>query len=152
MRKNILLITAIVSMLIFGLQMAEPAAAASLKQVDHGSYKINGPHNDYFTYSWKTYQYKTNYVKIREYAKFKGEKTQTMTMTLRTESKYILQVREFYNKKWAITYYIPEKRTAAQYYWRVIRPQLLGQGVVINSSGSGSGSNSGIVSSNAVKN
>ena len=105
--------------------MAEPVAAASLKEVDHGSYKVNGPHNDYFIYSWKTYQYKTSYVKIKAYVKFKGQKTQTMTTTLRKESKYILQVREFYNKKWAITYYIPEKRTAAQYYWRVIRPSML---------------------------
>lgn len=134
MRKNILLITAVLSMFVFGLQMAEPAAAASLKEVDHGSYKINGGYNGYFTYSWKTYQYKTSYVKIKVYTKFKGTKTQTMTMTLRKESKYILQVREFYNKKWAITYYIPEKRTAAQYYWRVVRPSMLGQDIVISGS------------------
>ncbi len=36
MRKNILLITAILSMFVLGLQMAEPVAAASLKEVDHG--------------------------------------------------------------------------------------------------------------------
>jgi hypothetical protein len=151
MRKNILLITAILSMFVFGLQLAEPAAAASLKQVDHGSYKVNGPNNYYFIYSWKTYQYKTSYIKIKVYVKFKGQKTQTMTTTLRKESKYILQIREFYNKKWAVTYYIPEKRTAAQYYWRIIRPQMVGQDVIIGGSGSGSGSSSGTVTSNAIK-
>ena len=134
MRKNILLITVILSMFVFGLQMAEPTAAASLKEIDHGSYKINDAYNGYFTYSWKTYQYKTSYVKIKVYVKFKGQKTQTMTTTLRKESKYILQIREFYNKKWAITYYIPEKRTAAQYYWRVVRPSMLGQDVIISGS------------------
>ena len=134
MRKNILLITAILSMFVFGLQMAEPAAAASLKEIDHGSYKINDAYNGYFTYSWKTYQYKTSYVKIKVYVKFKGQKTQTMTTTLRKESKYILQIREFYNKKWAVTYYIPEKRTAAQYYWRVVRPGMLGQNTIISGS------------------
>jgi hypothetical protein len=134
MRKNILLVAAIISMFVFSLQMAEPAAATSLKQVDHGSYKVNGPNNNYFIYSWKTYQYKTSYVKIKAYLKFKWQKTQTMTMTLRKESRYILQIRQFYNKKWASTIYIPEKRTAAQYYWRVIRPSMLGQGIIIDSS------------------
>lgn len=130
MRKNILLITALLSMFVFGLQMAEPAAAASLKEVDHGSYKFNAGYNSYYAYSWKTYQYKTSYVKIKAYTKIKGTKTQTMTMTIRKESKHVLQVREFFNKKWAVTYYIPEKRTAAQYYWRVVRPGMLGQGVI----------------------
>ena len=142
MKKNILLITAILSLFVLGLQMAEPAAAVSLKEVDHGSYKFNGAQNNYYAYSWKTYQYKTSYVKIKAYTKFKGTKTQTMTMTIKKESKYILQVREFYNNKWLVTYYIPEKRTAAQYYWRVVRPSMFGQDITISSNGSGHGSSS----------
>ena len=144
MNKNILLATVILSMFVFGLQMAQPAAAASLKVVDHGSFKVNGPDHDYFTYSWKTYQYKTSYVKTNMYLKFKGEKTQKMTMTLRKESKYILQIREFGNDKWISTIYIPEKMTAAHYYWRIFRPGMLSlKEMEISGSSSNYGSASG---------
>ena len=91
---------------------------------------------------------KQGYVKTNMYLKFKGEKTQKMTMTLRKESKYILQIREFSNDKLMDTTYIPEKMTAAHYYWRVLRPGMLSikemevSGSSSNSvSGSGSGNN-----------
>jgi len=126
--------------------MAEPASAASLKVVDQGHFKINGPHNEYLIYSWKTYQYKTSYVKTNMYMKFKGQKTEKITMTLRKESKYILQMREFENGKWEGTIYIPEKMTAAHYYWRVVRPEMLlikEAGSETDESGPISGSGSG---------
>gem|GEM_PF-5819698 len=56
--------------------------------------------------------------------KFKGHKTQTMTTTLRKESKHVLQIRYFENHRWMSTTYIPEKLTAARYYWRVLRPEF----------------------------
>ena len=52
MRKNTLIIVMILSMFIFGLQMAEPLTAASLNVVDHGSIKFK-VHNNAGTYTEK---------------------------------------------------------------------------------------------------
>lgn len=68
MRKNILLISMLISMFVFGLQIAEPAAATSWKTIDHGKFKLTNHYtNVTCNYKWTTYQKGKNYVKTVGY-------------------------------------------------------------------------------------
>lgn len=138
MRKNVLLIAAILSMFVFGLQIAEPVAAASYKLVDHGSIKFKDPYyyNTTDTFKWKTYQKGTNYAVMKGY--LYNPKTNRCAYTyvyLQKITKKILKMtmKETYkdyntgksiNKNLGTTYY-KTKLTAAQCYWRYARGPFL---------------------------
>ena len=130
MNKNVLLMALVMSTFVFGLQIAEPAAAASLKVIDHGSYNFKEKNNN-VTYKWKTYQKGVNYVKIVEYYYFPQYKTNKYWYTyLQKVSATKIKVKEkifdYYSDDSSTEttklYHIPTKLTVAKYYWKKIRP------------------------------
>ncbi|MEN6291204.1 MAG: hypothetical protein ABFD07_04195 [Methanobacterium sp.] len=156
MRKNVLLISIIFSMFI-GLQIAEPASATSWKAVDHGSIKLNGGTEGIITYKWTTYQKGVNTVemkfsfdvpkeKFKQYYQINLQKISKTKLKM-TGKTYVAYYTGKHDSKSSSTKYQHTKLTAAQYYWREIRPSMLG--AFKSSSGSGhathSGSGSGYV-------
>lgn len=138
MNKNILLIAAILSMFVFSVQVAEPAAAASLKVVDHGAIKLKDPVNNskFITYKWTTYQRGTSYVAMIGYlyspGTNKGVYTYIYLQKVRKNliKMYGKQIMKNYNTRTSTTKklsttYCYTKLTAAQAYWRVIKPSFL---------------------------
>lgn len=133
MNKNVLLIALMLSMCFVSLQIAEPAAAASLKVVDHGSMKLN-VNNVTGTYTWKTYQRGTSYVEMIGYAY--SPKTKVGVYTYVYIQKVSKTIVKSYGKD-VIKYsghsqtikispqYCYTKLTAAQCYWRYFKPALL---------------------------
>lgn len=68
MRRNVLLISIVLSMFVFGLQIAEPVAATNWKVIDHGTFKLTNKYtNVTCSYKWTTYQKGKNYVKAVGY-------------------------------------------------------------------------------------
>jgi hypothetical protein len=124
MRKNIVLLSGILFMIMIGLQAAEPVAAAKL--VDHGAIKGTDADYGYYKVSWFTYQTGVNYVKVNvfDYWAFCDD-TNKMTMTLKKVSKKKIKLTMYdSDTKSSFTTYGNTKLTAAQYYWRVIRPSM----------------------------
>ena len=135
MRKNILLIAAILSMFVFSLQVAEPAAAASWKVVDHGSFKFKDSNNSMDTFKWTTYQKGVNYVELMGYAYYPKPKISLYYyIYLQKVSKTKIKITgKIISKNSNIgfrysqglgTHYGYTKLTAAQYYWRIFRSGL----------------------------
>jgi len=135
MRKNIVLIAAILSMFVFSLQIAEPVAAAKLKVVDHGSTKFKDPYDkSTVTYKWKTYQMGTNYVEVvgsyyfpeynlREYVYVYLKKVSKTKIKM--SGKITVKDSHSSHSQSIGSHYYYTKLTAAQYYWRVVRPEML---------------------------
>ena len=152
MRKNILLISIIFSMFI-GIQIAEPASAASWKTIDHGSIKLNGDTAGIITYKWTTYQKGVNNVEMKfsfdvPKEKFKQYYQINLQKVSKTKLKmigktYVAYYTGKHDSTSSSTQYQHTKLTAAQYYWRVIRPSMLGTSKSSSGSGSTSGSGSG---------
>jgi hypothetical protein len=136
MKKNIILMTLIIFMFVFGLQIAEPAAAASLKVVDHGSVKFKDYKNNTCTYTWKTYQSGTSYIKMVGHVY--SPKTKRGVYTYVYIQKISKTIVKSYEKN-VFTYsglskttktspeYSYSKLTAAQCYWRYFRPAILSE-------------------------
>lgn len=122
MRKNLALVALISFMFVFSLQIAQPVSAAKLKVVDKGSFTEDYGYGK-CTNTWKTYQKGTYYVKIVATSKSPGH-TDRMTMYLIKVSKRVLKIKTINNGKWTGTMYLPSKLTAAQYYWKYIRPGI----------------------------
>ena len=130
MGKNIVLVALISFMFVIGLQVAEPAAAASLKVIDHGSYNNLGD-NNYDTYKWTAYKKGENYVVMKGsyypetnlykayfymyFQKISKTKIKTIEKSFvknkKTGKTKILSQKISYHKT---------KLTAVQYYWRSI--------------------------------
>ena len=138
MRKNSLMIVLMLSMFVFGLQIAEPAAAASLKVVDHGSIKFKDPNNYNSTdsFKWKTYQKGTSYVVMKGYLYSPTMNRGAYTYVyLNKISKKIIKMTskatymdyntsKSFNKNLGTSYYYT-KLTAAQCYWKYVRGPFL---------------------------
>lgn len=133
MNKNLVLMALIMSMFV-GLQIAEPAAAASMKVVDHGSIKLKDYYGNPYTFTWKTYQIKTSYVKMVGHAYSpKTKKEAYMYVYIQKISKNLVKISgkdvlkySGHTKTIKIpTEYGYSKLTAAQCYWRYFRPSLL---------------------------
>ena len=135
MRKNIVLMALMLSMFV-GLQVAEPAAASSLKVVDHGSLKLHNG-NLTATYNWKTYQSGTSYVKTVGHVYCPQTKRSVYTYVylkkisktiLKSYGKYVIVSASGHSKTIKIS---PEygytKLTAAQCYWRYSRPEMISE-------------------------
>ncbi len=136
MRKNVLLISMILSMFVFGLQIAEPVAATSWKTIDHGTTKFKSYYGDKCTYKWTTYQSGKNYVKMVGYMYSPQTNTGVyiydyFKKVSKTKLKnYGKDVGHYYNYKTSRTInfgntYCNTKLTAAQYYWKVFRPYMI---------------------------
>lgn len=136
MRKNTLLIATILSMFVFGLQLAEPVAASSLKVVDHGSikFKDSEDYNNTLYYKWKTYQKGINYVEIigyyyspkHKYGEYIYEHIQKVSKSkVKIYGKLVFIESGTRDSMNFDTYYAKTKLTAARYYWRVERPEML---------------------------
>lgn len=136
MRNNVILIAAILFMFVFGLQLAEPAAAANLKVVDHGSIKFKDTedYNNTLYYKWKTYQKGINYVEIigcyyspiHKYKEYIYEHIQKVSKSkVKIYGKLVFIESGTHHSMNFETYYAKTKLTAAQYYWRVERPDML---------------------------
>lgn len=138
MRKNVLLIAAVVSMFVFSLQVAEPAAAAKLKVVDHGSVKLKDSYDGVMSFKWTTYQRGTNYVAMIGYLYSPQSKKgcsmhiyiqklgKTLIKTYGTEKFKNYKTGHSFTKKLKPDYYYT-KLTAARAYWRLFRPSLLAE-------------------------
>ena len=128
MGKNIVLVALISFMFVIGLQVAEPAAAASLKVIDHSSIKIK-EYN--VTYKWTAYKKGENYVVMKGsyYPEVNSYKTYYY-MYFQKISKTKIKITEKVfatNKKTGKTKILSQKisyhktkLTAVQYYWRSI--------------------------------
>jgi len=124
MKKNIGLLSVILFMLVISLQAVEPVAAAKL--VDHGTIKGTDHDVGYYKYSWVTYQKGTSYVKTSWYLYFGVIKDSSKeTFILQKVSKTKLKITKYMDGTKLVTEYHYTKLTAAQYYWRVFRPNIL---------------------------
>ena len=136
MNKNLVLMALMMSMFVFGLEIAEPAAAASMKVVDHGSVKFKDGYGNPGTFTWKTYQIKTSYVEMVGHAYSpKTKKEAYMYVYIQKISKNIVKISGkdvlkyagHTKTKFIPTEYCYSKLTAAQCYWRYLRPYLLSE-------------------------
>ena len=133
MRKNVVLIAAILSMVFFSLQIVEPASAASLKVVDHGSFTFKDSTGGSDTFKWTTYQKGVDYVEVIGCAYYPKTKiTLYYYLYLQKVSKNKIKVNgKFVGKSSGVNYsqnlgdyYDSTKLTGAQYYWRIFRSEL----------------------------
>ena len=132
MNKNIFAILSVLFMLFAGLQFAEPAAA--VKVVDHGTnYGWNGQ-DGYTKVTWKTYQYNNNFLKT--YATYYVKDTYTKkylfsyheTYTLAKVTKNSVKITDWTDSELCpgtTVSYKKTKLTAAQFYWRVYRHNII---------------------------
>ena len=126
MRKNTVFVATMLIAFVFGLQIAEPVAAASMKLVDHGSVKGIDSDIGYYKYSWVTYQKGTSYLKIKGYF-YVGSKDHSFRtiFILQKLSKSRVKITSYTDGVSGGTAYDRTKLTGAQYYWRVFRPEML---------------------------
>ena len=135
MRKNTVLIAAIMFMFVFSLQIAGPASAASLKKIDQGSFTFKDSKNNVDTFKWTAYQKGTNYVEITGYASYPKSKIgiyyyMYLQKTSSTKIKMTGKVTVKNLKTGAQkskdlgTYYDSTKLTAVQYYLKEFKPAL----------------------------
>ncbi len=132
MNKNSLLIVLVMFIFVFGLQIAEPAAAAGLKEIDHGSYNFTSC-NILTNYKWTTYQKGANYVKMVEYYYFPQYKSkeycymyfQKVSATkLKVSEKIVTYYDNTHSTKNMKPFYEHTKLTAVKYYWKEFRPDV----------------------------
>ena len=129
MNKNIIFAALISFMFVFSLQIAEPVAAYKLKVVDKGHISHPGD----WKYSWKTYQRGTSYVNVHMHVyDYKTKQTSTYDLLLKKGSKNKLKwtstISGKYDDvsyKYIITRHEHTKLTAARFYWRAVRPEML---------------------------
>ena len=134
MRNKSILIVAVLAMFVFSLQIAEPAAAAKLKVMDHGSIKFKDHSNNATgTYKWTAYQSGINYVKVAgtyyypyNLKLYMYVYLQKISKTkIKMSSKLIVKAPYYSYSKNMGTQYGYTKLSAVQYYWRVLRPDML---------------------------
>ena len=115
-----------------GFQFAEPAAA--VKVVDHGTkYGWDGQ-NGHTKVIWKTYQYNNNFLKAYTTHYVKDTRTKKYlfsyheTYTLAKVTKSSVKITDWTDSELCpgtTVSYKKTKLTAAQYYWRVYRHNIL---------------------------
>jgi hypothetical protein len=132
MRKNIVLITLMLSIFVFSLQIAEPVAA--VKVVDHGTKVTYDNDLGWMKIVWKTYQYNNNYLKmhVKYYFKQNGkyvlDESDNITLAKITKSKIKITINALsvdnIGGKPGVTYRKTELN-AAHYYWREFRSETI---------------------------
>ena len=135
MRKNTTLIAAMMFMFVFSLQIAGPASAASLKEIDHGSFTFKDSKNNVDTFKWTAYQKGTNYVEITGYASYPKSKVgvyyyiylqKTSSTKVKMTGKVTVKNLNTGTQKSKDLgpYYDNTKLTAVQYYLKEFKPAL----------------------------
>ncbi len=136
MNKNIFTVLTVLFMVFVSFQLAGPVAAA--KVVDHGTkYAWNGQ-DGYFKIVWKTYQYNDNFLKTYVTKYLRDDETKKYNelgideeFTFAKVTKSSLKITNI--AEWLVDFdtdpvdvsYKKTSLSAAQYYWRVFRPQTL---------------------------
>ena len=135
MRKNTALIAAIMFMFVLSLQIAGPVSAASLKEIDHGSFTFKDSKNNVDTFKWTAYQKGTNYVEIKGYASYPKSKVgvyyyiylqKTSSTKIKMTGKITVKNLKTgaQKSKDLGTFYDSTKLTAVQYYLKEFKPAL----------------------------
>ena len=139
MKRNIVLVAAIVTMFVFGLQIVEPVAAA--KVVDQGNKKVYDGDLGWMKIAWTTYQYKknsktnNNFVKthVKYYfkqpnGKYELREIQDITLAKTTKSTIKITIRALHPGEKPIGHpgvtYRTTNLTVAQYWWKEFRSEL----------------------------
>ena len=132
MNKNMFAVLMALFIVFVGFQFAEPAAA--VKVVDHGTkYGWDGQ-NGYTKIVWKTYQYNNNFLKTYTTHYVKDTKTKKYlfsfhdTYTLAKVTKKSIKITDWTDSELCpgtTVSYAKTKLTAAQYYWRVYRHEII---------------------------
>ena len=130
-KKSIMVLTVLFAVFA-GFQFAEPAAAAKI--VDHGTkYGWNGQ-DGYTKVTWKTYQYNNNFLKTYAtyYVKDAYSKKYLFsyheTYTLAKVTKNSVKITDWTDSELCpgtTVSYKKTKLTAAQFYWRVYRHNII---------------------------
>ncbi len=126
MKKKIGTLAAMFLICAFCIAIVEPTAAARTKMVDKGSIKGTDPDIGYYKFSWVTYQKGTSYIKIKSYLYmgFINYSIKT-TFVIQKLSKTKIKLTTYMNGKKIDTTYGYTKLTAARFYWREFRPEML---------------------------
>lgn len=129
MNKNISVICAVLFMVVISFQIAEPVAA--VKVVDHFvKYQPDSQYGDIKKIT-TTYQYNNNYLKIKtEVYKKSGNKyvfweNWWTNLTKVSNTKLRIDNWPTIDGPSVDTHYITTSLTAAQYYWRIYRVQIM---------------------------
>lgn len=122
--------------------------------VDHGSIKLNGSTAGIVTYKWTTYQKGVNNVemkfsfyvpkeKFKLYYRIYLQKVSKTKLKITGETGVVNYKTGKHYTENSDVQYLHTKLTAAQYYWREIRPPLLASFKSSSGSDSNGGSGSG---------
>lgn len=126
MKGKIGLLMAIFLIFAICIGMAGTASAAKTKLVDKGYIKGTDPDMGYYKISWFTYQKGTYYVKTKLFFYMGSvDQTEKLTVVMQKVSKTKLKITAYVNGKKVGTEYDYTKLTAAQYYWRIFKPDML---------------------------
>ena len=130
MEKRSFIVLMALFVVFVGFQFAEPAAA--VKVVDHGTNYGYSGQNGWMKVTWKTYQYNNNFLKtyatyyVKENRKYIVSHRDTYTLSKVT--KNTIKITEKTDSDMGppvVKTYVKTKLTAAQYYWRVYRHNIL---------------------------
>ncbi|SCG86910.1 hypothetical protein [Methanobacterium congolense] len=130
--KNVPLVLFVLLGVFIGLQIAEPVSAVKL--VDHGFVTFKDQ-NSTVNYSWKTYQYSKNNVKIIGYESepqlgIKVKLNFYLKKVQKNKLKITMQICGFYYQGRYYKYsdssheYVKTRMSAAQFYWKCLKPEL----------------------------
>jgi hypothetical protein len=130
MKKNVFVALIALFVVFAGFQFAEPAAA--VKIVDHGTnYGYNGQ-SGWMKVTWKTYQYNNNFLKTYAtyYVKENGKYIVSFheTYTFAKVTKNTIKITDKTDSELGppvVRTYVKTKLTAAQFYWRVYRHNII---------------------------
>ena len=132
MNKNIFAILTVLFMVFIGFQFAEPAAA--VKVVDHGTNYGYSGQSGWMKVTWKTYQYTNNFLKTYAtyYVKDPDTKKYILSyheqVTIAKVTKNSVKITDKTDSELGppvVVTYAKTKLTAAQYYWRVYRHNII---------------------------
>lgn len=133
MNKRIFTILTVLFMVLVALQFAAPVAA--VKVVDKGTIYGWSGQNGWMKITWKTYQWNNNFLKCyaKYYVKVPGSKKYVYswrdTITIAKVTKSSVKITDWTDSELcpgtSVTY-AKTKLTAARYYWRVYRYNIIG--------------------------
>lgn len=132
MNRKVFAAAALLFMVLFSFQLAEPVSAVKL--IDKGTKYVSSEQFGDMKITWKTYRVNKNYIKIHSTTYTKNPDTGSYSfawnniITLKKVSKTRIKIREWTDSELApgsvIINYAHTRLSANQYYWKVYRPQI----------------------------
>ena len=126
MDKKIFIALSLLFMVFVGFQFTAPVSA--VKVVDHGTKYGYDNMYGWMKLKWTTYQYNNNFLKtpVKIYVKQNGKYVYMNTLTF-TVAKVTKNSVKRINQQGKDKYvdYVKTKLTAARYYWRIYRHDIL---------------------------